>query len=149
MHIFTIKMYQYNFGHASSRWEGQNIQVILRFLPYHFRGINKSSYISSIMPKVNCNVFGCSNSTYKINKSKKETCTEHNLEAEGDCKNKGGCLEYKPPFYLHTFPGHIKCKQLREAQINAVRQEPFDKKKDLRNHLQVIESVLFILFIDW
>ena len=34
------------------------------------------------MPKLNCSV-GCSNSTYKINKWKKETCTEHNLEAEG------------------------------------------------------------------
>ena len=40
------------------------------------------------MSKVNCSVYGCSNSTYKINKCKKETCTEHNLEAEGKCKIK-------------------------------------------------------------
>ena len=52
---------------------------------------------------------------------KKKTCTEHNLEAEGNCKKKGDGLECKPPFYLHTFPGPIKCKQLREALINAVR----------------------------
>ena len=44
------------------------------------------------MPKVN-RVFGCSNSTYKINKWKKETRTEYNLEAKGNCKKKGDCLE--------------------------------------------------------
>ena len=80
------------------------------------------------MPKANYSVIGCSNSTYKINKWKKETCTEHNFETEGNCKKKGDCLECKPPFHLHTFPGPIICKQLREAWIKAVRQEPFDKK---------------------
>ena len=59
---------------------------------------------------------------------KKEACTEHNLEGKGNCKKKGDCLECKPPFHLHTFPDLIKCKQLREAWIKAVRQEPFDKK---------------------
>ena len=44
------------------------------------------------MPKVNCSVIGCSNSTYKIKTWKKETCTEHNLEAEDNCKKKGDCL---------------------------------------------------------
>ena len=68
------------------------------------------------------------NSTYKINKWKKESCTEHNLEAEGNCKKKEDCIEWKLPFDLHTFPGPIKCKQLREAWIKALRQEPFDKK---------------------
>ena len=36
------------------------------------------------MAKVNCSVIGCSNSTYKCNKWKKDTCTKHNLEAEGN-----------------------------------------------------------------
>ena len=80
------------------------------------------------MPKVNRSVTGCSNSTSKINKWKKKTCREHNLEAEGNCKKKGDCLECKPPFHLYTFPGTIKCKQLRKAWIKAVRREPFDKK---------------------
>ena len=80
------------------------------------------------MPKVNCSVIGCSNSIYKINEWKKQTCTEHNLEAEGNCKKKGDCLVCKPPFYLHTFPGPIKCKQLREAWIKVVRRESFNKK---------------------
>ena len=47
---------------------------------------------------------------------------------KGNCKKKGDCLECKPPFHLHTFPGPIKCKQLREAWRKAVRQKPFDKK---------------------
>ena len=67
------------------------------------------------MPKVNLSVIDYSNSTYEINKWKKETCTERNLEAEGNCKKKGDCLECKPAFHLHTFPGPIKCKQLREV----------------------------------
>ena len=57
----------------------------------------------------------------KLRNEKKKTCSEQNLEAEGNCKKKGDGLECKPPFYLHTFPGPIKCKQLREALINAVR----------------------------
>ena len=48
-------------------------------------------------------------------KLKKETCTEQNLEAEGNCKKKGDCLECKQPFHLHTCLGPIKCKQLRKA----------------------------------
>ena len=83
------------------------------------------------MPEVNCSVLSCSSSTYKINKWKKENCTEHNLEARGKCEMKGGCLECKPPLNLHTFPGPIKCKQLREAWIKPVRREPFDKKGSL------------------
>ena len=72
------------------------------------------------MPKVNCGVIGCSNTTYKINKWKKETCTKQKLEAEGNCKKKGDCLECKPPFHIHTFPGPIKCKQLTDTWIKVV-----------------------------
>ena len=54
--------------------------------------------------------------------------TEHNLEAEGNCKKKGDCLECKPLFHLHTFPVPINCKQLKEAWIKSVRGEPFDRK---------------------
>ena len=50
------------------------------------------------------------------------------MKLKGSCKKKGDCLECKPPFYEHTFPGPIKCKQLREAWIKAVRREPFHKK---------------------
>ena len=51
------------------------------------------------MPKVNCNFIGCSNSTYKINKWKKETCTKHNLETEGNgAKRKGTVLNVNNRF---------------------------------------------------
>ena len=79
------------------------------------------------MPNVNC-VIGCSNSTCKINKWKKETSTERNLEDEGNCKKKGDCLECKLPLYLHTFLCPTKSKQLKEVWIKAVRREPFNKK---------------------
>ena len=81
------------------------------------------------MPKVNSSVIGCSNSTYKINKRKKETCTEHNLKAEGNCKKKGDCVEFKPPIHVYTFPGPIKYNQLKEGWVGAVKREPFDKKR--------------------
>lgn len=76
----------------------------------------------------------------------KKTCTEHNPEAKG--KKKVDCLESKPPFILHTFPGAIKYKEPREAWIKALRQEPFDKK----GHWQparVIKSFFFFLFIHY
>ena len=75
------------------------------------------------MPKVNSSVIGCSNSTYKTNKMKKETCTEHNLKAEGNC------VEFKPPFHVYNFPGPIKYNQIKEGWVEAVTREPFDKKR--------------------
>ena len=97
--------------HASPR--GIKIRVMLRFLPYHLRKQSKGKpqfsnhrsfhYISFIISKVNCSVIGYWNSTYKINKWKKETCTEHNLEAEGNCKKKGYYLECKLPFIYIFF----------------------------------------------
>ena len=43
-------------------------------------------------------------------------------------RRKGDCLECKPPFHLHTFPGLINGNQLREAWIKTVRRESFVKK---------------------
>ena len=75
------------------------------------------------MSKVNCSVIACSNSTNKTNQWKKEICTK-----PLSCKKKRDSLECKPPIHLHTFPGLIKYKQLREAWIKAVRREPIEKK---------------------
>ena len=73
----------------------------------------------------------------------KKTCTEHNPEAKG--KKKVDCLESKPPFILHTFPGAIKYKEPREAWIKALRQEPFEKKGHWQP-VQVIESFFLLSF---
>ena len=82
----------------------------------------------------------------KLLDGKEGTCTEHNLETKGNCKKKGNYLECKPPFHLHTFPGHIKCKQLREAWIKAMRQEPFDKKRSWQPTAS--DRVCSIYFVD-
>ena len=76
--------------------------MFLKTRPTSNGGIN----LCSIMSKVNYSVTGCSNSTYKINKWKKETSTEHNFAAEG--KGKENCLESKPPFHLHIFIASVK-----------------------------------------
>ena len=55
------------------------------------------------MPKVNCSVIGCSNSTYKISKWKKETFAEHNLEAEGNWGRKGTALDVNHRFIYIFF----------------------------------------------
>ena len=56
------------------------------------------------MPKVNCSVIDCSNNTYKINKWKKEACTEHNLEAEGrTARRKGTALNVNHRFIYILF----------------------------------------------
>ena len=72
----------------------------------------------------------------KLTDGKKETCTKHNLEAKGNCKKKGDCLECKPLFHLHTFPGPINCKQLRKAWTKTVRREPFDKKRSWESAIE-------------
>ena len=64
----------------------------------------------------------------KLTNEKKETCTEHNLEVEGNSNKTEDCLECKPPFHLLTFPEPIKCKQLTEEWVKPVKREPFDKR---------------------
>ena len=95
-----------------------------------------------IIQKLDCSFIGCSNRTYKINKWKNETCTEHNVEAEGNCKKKGDCLECTPPFHLHSFPGPIKFKQLREARIKVVRTEPFSKKRSWQREKKIKKNII-------
>ena len=84
----------------------------------------------------------------KLLDGKEGTCTEHNLETKGNCKKKGDYLEYKRPFHLHIFPGHIKCKQLREAWVKAMRQEPFDKKRSWQPTASD-RVCSIILLMDW
>ena len=62
------------------------------------------------------------------------------------CKKKRDSLECKPPIHLHTFPGLIKYKQLREAWIKAVRREPIEKKGSWQPALR--DRVWFIHFCD-
>ena len=56
------------------------------------------------MSKVNCAVFGCSSSAYRINKWEKETCLEH-----GDKRVvKGQYPNYERPYSLYCFPAEMK-----------------------------------------
>ena len=61
------------------------------------------------MPKANCSVISCSNSTYKINKWK--TCTEHSLEL-------------KPPFHLHTCYQALREKALNNFKCLGIKSWP-------------------------
>ena len=49
------------------------------------------------MPKVNCAVIGCSNSTYRLKKWKKLVCDHHAPATKNDCV----CAA---PFKLFCFP---------------------------------------------
>ena len=64
----------------------------------------------------------------KLINGKKKSAHNTTLKLNVTSKKKGDCLKCKPVFHLHPSPDPIKYKQLREALIKAVRQEPFDKK---------------------
>ena len=96
-----------------------------------------------IMLKVNFYVIGCSNSTYKIKKMEERNF--HRIQP-WSWRKKEREIECKPPFHLHIFLCPIKCKQLREAWIKAVKREPFDKKGSWQ--LAASDWVCSIHFVD-
>ena len=60
---------------------------------------------------------------------KKKLAENTTLKLKVTARRKGTALNVNHRFiYILTFPGTIKCKQLRKAWIKAVRREPFDKK---------------------
>ena len=58
------------------------------------------------MPKVNCAVINCSNSTYKLKKSKQEICSEHN-DFDSSCKQED-CIHCISSFKLYCFPSILR-----------------------------------------
>ena len=96
------------------------------------------------MSKVNCSVQIV---LMKLINGKKKLAQNTILKLKVTARRKGTVLNINHRF-IYMLPGPIKCKQLREAWIKAVRQEPFDKK-DLGNQLQKIEFVPFILLMDF
>ena len=79
------------------------------------------------MPKVNCDVAGCSSSTCGINKWKKEPCLEHGH------KNvvKEQCPNCERPYRLYCFPDKMTNDKERErdAWIQALKRENPNKTK--------------------
>ena len=71
------------------------------------------------MPKVNCAVIGCSNSTYVLNKWKNETCDIHSLK-KSDCS----C---ERPFLLYCFPSILKNNEQRKSWIRSMKREGENK----------------------
>ena len=68
-----------------------------------------------IMGGQNCAVIGCTNSTYRLEKWKKTSCTIHNGFVKGNCS----C---EPPFRLYCFPGQIRHNEKREKWIRLLRR---------------------------
>ena len=69
------------------------------------------------MPNVSCAVLGCSNSTYRLKKWRKERCYEH---GHTDVVHKFcGCKE---PFHLSCFPSIITFNEERKLWINAMKR---------------------------
>ena len=65
------------------------------------------------MPKVNCAVIGCTNSTYRLNKWTLEICDAHHHP--GSCITKENCKDCKKPFTLYCFPSVLKnCEKEKE-----------------------------------
>ena len=68
----------------------------------HFSNHRSFSYIL-IMPKVNCSVIGCSNSTYKINKWKKKLAQNTTLKLKLSARRKGTALNVNYRFIYMLF----------------------------------------------
>ena len=66
------------------------------------------------MGKSNCAAVSCTNSTYKLNKWKKEICTTHHILHQ-DCT----C---QPPFKLYFFPSQLRNSEPRERWIRAMKR---------------------------
>ena len=63
------------------------------------------------MPKKNCTVLNCSNSTYKLKKWKQELCYEHD-DFGSSCKRED-CIHCIPLFKLYYFPSILRKAELR------------------------------------
>ena len=67
------------------------------------------------MPKVNCAVIGCTISTYRLNKWKKEVCNEH----EQNISSKE-CSLCEKPFLFYKFPAAKQKNKERQLWIKAL-----------------------------
>ena len=70
------------------------------------------------MPKVNCDVIGCTNSTCRLNKWKKEVCNEHEQII---CRKE--CSLSEKPFLLYKLPAAKQKNKERQLCIKALRRE--------------------------
>ena len=71
--------------------------------------------------KGNCAVIGCTNSSYRLNKWKKEICVTHNRPHQ--------LCPCDRPFKLLFFPGKIRYIEQRETWIRLLRRETSSKSK--------------------
>ena len=67
------------------------------------------------MPNVICAVVGCSNSTYRLKKWKKETCLGHHGFHE--------CCGCPRPFHLFCFPSELQNNDQRQLWIQAMKRD--------------------------
>lgn len=95
------------------------------------------------MPNVTCAVVGCSNSTYRVKKWKKETCLEHEHVLHEHC----GCPR---PFHLFCFPSELQNNDQRQLWIQTMKRDnvdgkpwkPGDSDRVCSNHFQDGEPTL-------
>ena len=73
------------------------------------------------MPKVNCVVINCSNSTYKLKKWRQENCYERN-DFYSSCKLED-CIHCIPTFKLHCLPSLLRNAELRNKWIRALKKQ--------------------------
>ena len=94
------------------------------------------------MPKVNCAVIGCTNSTYQLNKWTLEICDAHHHP--GSCITKGNCKDCEKPFALYCFPSVLKNGEKRKLWIKALKRENKDKTAWLHGYSNRLYSIHFI-----
>ena len=94
------------------------------------------------MPKANCAVIGCTNSTYQLKKWTLEICDAHHHS--GSCITKGNCKDCEKPFALYCFPSVLKNREKRKLWIKALKRENKGKAAWLHGNSDRVCSIHFI-----
>ena len=94
------------------------------------------------MPKVNCAVINCLNSTYKLQRQKQEICYEHN-DFDSSCKRED-CVHCIPPFKLYCFRSILRNAELRNKWIRALKRQNKDKTEWRPSESDKVCSISFV-----
>ena len=94
------------------------------------------------MPKMNCAVMNCSNSTYRLKKWNQEICYEHNV-IDNICKRED-CIHCIPPFKLYCFPSILRNAELRNKWIRALKRQNKNKTEWKPSESNRVCSIHFV-----
>jgi len=80
------------------------------------------------MPKVNCAVINCTNSSYQLKKWSQEKCEDHSHNGSEEIKREN-CVSCEAPYMFHCFPSILRNSEIRTSWIKAMKRENKNKSQ--------------------